>query len=135
MSSVTFAAQANQPDPNSGFVTRQKIIRGSRPFTLVGRPHIDLFHQNLDIPPCCPITIKFTPAKSTFAFVGAVAHIGVKVMMLGAKLYVRSKKVAPRADHCTQGDAPEVQYAFSAQPCDGDTIWNSARLHVVRSDT
>ena len=95
MEHTTLAVQANQPDPNSGFVARQKIIDGSRQFTLVGRPHLDLFHQDRDIPPGCAIHIKFTPSTATFALIGDAAHNTSRIVLMSARLYVCTKKVAP----------------------------------------
>jgi hypothetical protein len=56
---------------------------------------VDIFHQNLDIPPGCDITVKFTPSPLAFAFIGADAHAAVKVLMLDTKLYVRTKRACP----------------------------------------
>ena len=95
MSNVTLAPQQGQPAPNEGFLARKKLILQSRTFTLVGRPHLDLFHQNLDIPPGCTIDIKFTPSPVAFAFTGAAAHAAVKVSVMATRLYVRTKKVCP----------------------------------------
>ena len=95
MEHTTIAVQQGQPAPNSGFVARQKIIDGSRQFTLVGRPHLDLFHQDRDIPPGCTIHIKFTPSTPAFALIGDAALNASRMMLMAAKLYVRTKKVAP----------------------------------------
>jgi hypothetical protein len=95
MNNVTLTAQQGQPDPNPGWVARRKIIAQSREFTLIGRPHLDLFHQNLDLPPECPMTIRFTPSASAFAFMGTVAFAAVKVTLMEAKLLVRTKRVCP----------------------------------------
>jgi hypothetical protein len=95
MNNVTMAVQQNQPDPNSGFVARQKLIDTSRVLTLVGRPHLDLFHQQLDIPPGCPITIRFTAAPFAFSFIGDAALNTSKVVLQSAFLYIRTKRVCP----------------------------------------
>jgi hypothetical protein len=95
MNNITLAVQANQPDPNSGFVERRRTILQSRAFTLIGRPHVDLFHQNLDIPPDCKMVIRFTPSPVVFAFIGANAHAGIKVVVLEAALHVRTKRACP----------------------------------------
>jgi hypothetical protein len=95
MNSTALTAQQNQPDPNPGWIARRKLISRSRVFTLIGRPHLDLFHQNLDLPPGRPMTIKFTPAASAFAFTGTAAFATVKVTLMEAKLLVRTKRVCP----------------------------------------
>jgi len=95
MNNATFVGAQGQPDPNAGFIARQKLISGSRTYTLVGRPHLDLFHQALDIPPDCPMTIKFNPAPVAFSFIGLIAHAAVRVLVMAATLYVRTKLACP----------------------------------------
>jgi hypothetical protein len=95
MNSVALAVQQGQPDPNPGWIERRKTILQSRTVTLIGRPHLDMFHQNLDLPPGCPMIIRFTPSTSAFAFIGAIAHLAVKVTLVQATLYVRTKQVCP----------------------------------------
>lgn len=93
MNNITLVAQQNQPDPNTGFVERRKMIAQSRAFTLFARPHLDLFHQQLDIPASVKMTLKLTPSTVAFAFMGAGALANVKVLVLDARLYVKTKKV------------------------------------------
>jgi hypothetical protein len=95
MNNTTPAAVDGQPVPNAGYVKRQGLLAASLAFTLAGRPHLDLFHQNLDIPPKCPMTIRFTPSPVAFAFYGADALATSKVVVMDAKLFVRSKRVCP----------------------------------------
>ena len=95
MNNVTLTAQQGQPDPNPGWIARRKMIAASRVFTLIGRPHLDLFHQNLDIPPGCPMSIKFTPSSTPFAFIGGPAFAGVKVTLMKARMLIRTKRVCP----------------------------------------
>ena len=87
-------ATAGGTDPSAQFLQRNRAIAGSRVYTLVGRPHADIFHQNLDIPPGCDISITLTPSESKFALLAA-ATATFKLVITGAKLYVRSKEVAP----------------------------------------
>jgi hypothetical protein len=93
MENLTLAV-ASGVNPNSGFVTRQKLVASSRVFTLVGRPHVDLFHQNLDMPPNCPISIKFTPSPRAFSLMEANNGTD-KFVLVEAKLFVRTKQVNP----------------------------------------
>lgn len=94
MDNITMTAVDGQPAPNSGFVARQKLVAGSRSFVLVGRPHVDLFHQNLDIPPNCAMTLKLTPGPKAFALMEAAAATD-KFVLVDAKLFVRTKKACP----------------------------------------
>ena len=93
MNNLQLLAADGQPVPNDGFVARQKLLAGSRTFTLLGRPHVDIFHQELDVPPNVEINITFTPSTTAFAFIGANANANVKVMVMDAKLYVHTKTV------------------------------------------
>ena len=79
---------------NPGFLARQKMVLASRELVLIGRPHLDMFHQPLDLPPNCGMTLKFTPASRTFSLMEATGGSD-KFVLLEAKLYVRTKKVAP----------------------------------------
>jgi hypothetical protein len=95
MNNITLTAVDGQPVPNAAFVERRKLIAESRVCTLIGRLHLDLFHQNLDIPPGCAMNIKLKPSKLAFTFMGGNALAAAKILVLDAKLYIRSKRVCP----------------------------------------
>jgi len=94
MDGVILAKVGNGPDPNAAFVARQKWAGGSPTVILLGRPHVDLFHQPLDLPPNCGLTLKLTPSPTTFHLMEK-ADGKSKVALLEARLFVRTKKVAP----------------------------------------
>jgi hypothetical protein len=79
---------------NSGFVARNKLAAGSPTVVLLGRPHADLFHQPLDLPPNCGLTLKLTPSPAAFHLMEIDTGTS-KVVLLEARLFVRTKKVAP----------------------------------------
>ena len=81
---------------NVGFKTRRALFRGSRMVPLIGRPHLDLFHQNLDIPPGCKMRLKFYPSPPNF-FLKKPAALAdnFKLRILSARLWVRTKMVSP----------------------------------------
>jgi len=87
-------ATSGSTTPNPAFVERNRSIAESRSITLVGRLHADLFHQNLDIPPNCPINIRLTPSESGFVLMAA-RDATFKLVIESARLYVRSKQVVP----------------------------------------
>ena len=91
---ITLAKANGQPDPNAGFIARQKLAGASPAFVLLGRPHVDLFHQPLDLPPNCGLTLKLTPSPTAFHLM-EVENGSSKVVLLEARLFVRTKKVAP----------------------------------------
>lgn len=78
---------------NPAFKERARRVARSRLVTLVGRPHADLFHQDKDIPPDCPVKIHFTLASPEFFLMGA-ADSRFKFQVVKALLHVRSKKVS-----------------------------------------
>lgn len=80
--------------PNAAFVERNKPFAESRSVTLVGRPHADLFHQNLDIPPDCSVKITFARSENGFALMAAKDSTYM-LTIENARLFVRSKKVSP----------------------------------------
>lgn len=86
--------EANNAKPNPAFLERRKGIAMSREYTLIGRPHADLFHQDLDIPANCRINVKLTRTSNEFALMAA-DNSRFKVEILSASLFVRSKEVAP----------------------------------------
>jgi ribonucleoside-diphosphate reductase beta chain len=79
---------------NSGRMARKKLAASSPTVVLCGRPHVDLFHQPLDLPPNCGVTLKLTPSPTAFHLIEA-ANGTTKVVLLEARLFVRTKKVAP----------------------------------------
>jgi hypothetical protein len=84
----------NNIKANAGFVERNKLAAASPTLVLVGRPHVDLFHQALDLPPNCAITLKLTPSSGAFHIMEASTGT-TKVVLQEARLFVRTKKVAP----------------------------------------
>jgi hypothetical protein len=82
---------------NSGFVTRNKWISGADTvLTLVGRPHADLFHQDLDIPAGVRISLKFIPHEPKF-MLQCASNATFKIVPVSQRLFVHSKKLSPEA--------------------------------------
>jgi hypothetical protein len=87
-------ATANAVEPNPAFKARNTRIATSRALHLAGRIHADIFHQNLDIPPDCPIVVRLTPSDDTFALMCPTGST-FKFVVSNAKLLVRSKTATP----------------------------------------
>lgn len=77
---------------NNGFLARRNMIKSSRVLTLIGRPHVDLFHQPLDIPPDVTITVKLTPSPAAFSLMETSTGTS-KWVLQDAKMFIRTKKV------------------------------------------
>jgi hypothetical protein len=76
------------------FLKAVKLAQSSPTVVLIGRPHVDLFHQPLDLPPNCGLTLRLTPSPTAFHLMEA-ANGTSKVVLLEARLFVRTKKVSP----------------------------------------
>jgi hypothetical protein len=88
-----FGSLAITDPSNSGFMKRKGLAAQSRTFAIYMRPHVDLFHQGLCIPPNCEMAIKFTPHTGDFATMEAAGGT-TKIALMDAQLLVMTKKVA-----------------------------------------
>ena len=86
-------ATAQNATPNPAFVERAKWCANSKTMELVGRPHADVFHQDLDIPPGCDIHMKLTRNPTSLCIMAA-EDATYKVAITAATLYVKSKRVS-----------------------------------------
>ena len=89
---------------NLGFKTRAAKFAESSVVVLQGRPHLDLFHQDKDIPPGCPIFIRLIPANKNFYIKKPAANGAVYTLSLSSvKLWVRTKEVSPSLQIAHEG--------------------------------
>ena len=128
----TILATTGGVDPNPQFVQRHAAIADSRVYTLVGRPHADIFHQNLDIPPECSVDITLTPSESKFALM-AIAAATFKLVIISAKLYVRSKLVATDLvmAHRTMLDKCDIRIPYTSVNMRKYPIAAGAGAHTI----
>ena len=89
-------AAASNVDPNPAFVERATWCANSKIMTLTGRPHADLFHQDLDIPAGCDIHMKFT-RNPTALCIMAAENATHKLAITAATMHVRSKRLDTEA--------------------------------------
>lgn len=82
-------ADAQNERHNPALLKRREPFTRSREVTLIGRPHADLFHQNINIPPECRITIKFTRGNDKLAIM-APENANYKVVLTRARMFVCS---------------------------------------------
>lgn len=92
MDGITFTGGAE----NAAFIARNKWISAGAVLTLVGRPHADIFHQDLDIPPGVAISLKFSPNETKFVL-QAAANATFKIEPVEQRFYVRSKRLSAQA--------------------------------------
>ena len=81
---------------NAGFKARAARFVNSNTVFLIGRPHLDLFHQDKDIPPGCSIVLRLIPSPTNFAVKKPANNVhNFKIEIISVKLWVRTKEVAP----------------------------------------
>jgi hypothetical protein len=87
---------SNKISVNSGFLTRLKMTTNDATLVLMGRPHADIFHQDLDIPDNVNIRLTFTPNENKFVLMAAV-NATFKLELTDARLFVRTKQLSENA--------------------------------------
>ena len=81
---------------NLGFKARATRFATSNVVTMIGRPHIDLFHQDKDLPPGCDMKLRLIPSTDAFAIEkdhGTAEAFQIKIT--SARLLVRTKELSP----------------------------------------
>ena len=83
--------------PNTGFKTRAAKFAQSSVVTLIGRPHLDLFHQDKDLPPNCSIKLRLLPHENGFSLnrPDGGGNPLYRLRIVSARLFVRTKEVSP----------------------------------------
>jgi hypothetical protein len=85
---------------NEGLVSRSKWFEESKTVTLIGRPHIDVFHQPKLLPPNVDLSVKLIPATDPFVLIyqkktGENAiNPEYRLTIVEVTLIVRMKKLA-----------------------------------------
>ena len=85
---------------NLGLRARTAWFTLSKGVTLIGRPHLDLFHQEKLIPAGVDMKFRFLPSKHEFllktvAPVGDAAQAKYKLKIVSARLFLRTKEISP----------------------------------------
>ena len=83
---------------NLGLRSRAACFARSRGVTLIGRPHLDLFHQEKLIPSNIDLKLRFIPHKSSFllktAAPGDHAQHNYRIILSNARLFIRTKEIS-----------------------------------------
>ena len=83
---------------NVGLKARELWTAENKTVVLMGRPHLDLFHQERLIPPNCDLKFRFIPHKSDFVLIGknpGTADKKLKITITSARLFIRTKTASP----------------------------------------
>ena len=81
-------------DSSRGMKDRYKVIKSSRVFELMGRPHVDIFQQDRYLLNGVNMNVKFIRSPTLFHLIGALAK-DCKVHIMEAKLLIRRVKINP----------------------------------------
>ena len=105
----------NPAGANSGLKTRTKAYAQSNVVRLMGRLHLDLFHQEKILPSMAKIKIRMIPHKYPFVLktaapTGSDAQHEYKYEISSITLYVRLKQISPSLLVAHQKMAQEVNY-------------------------
>ena len=80
---------------NIGFKERAARFGNSAQVTLIGRPHLDLFHQDKNIPPLCDLRFRFIPVAQDFLIKKPQANNDAyRLRIQSLKLWMRTKEVS-----------------------------------------
>ena len=86
---------------NEGIATRAHWFALSRVVTFIGRPHLDLFHQEKLIPSNIDIKLRLIPNTHAFILKTPASvdaqhpQVNYRIHIASARLFIRSKEVAP----------------------------------------
>lgn len=97
------AGKMTDSDPegeNTGLAARTAWFARSAVVTLIGRPHLDLFHQDKLIPAGIDLKFRFLPNKHEFllktaAPEGDAAQARFKLKIESMRLFIRTKEISP----------------------------------------
>ena len=113
------AGEVEETDPagaNAGLTARATRFNQSTVVNLMGRLHLDLFHQDKCIPGNVPIRIRLIPNNNRFllktAAPGQNAQENYKVVITSARLYIRTKKLSPQLVLAHQQMLQETNYVI-----------------------
>ena len=83
---------------NAGLKARELWMAENAVFEMMGRPHMDLFHQEKLIPPHCDLKFRFIHQKSEFVLIAkdqAAQNANYKIVITSARLFTRTKNASP----------------------------------------
>jgi len=90
-----FAVTNAAAGANVGLVARRAWIHQSRTVRFLFRPHLDLFHQDADIPPNTDIRLRLIPSRNSFCLLANVGDIAYRVHIVSTRLWLRTREVTP----------------------------------------
>ncbi|KAF0155389.1 MAG: hypothetical protein FD188_3140 [Ignavibacteria bacterium] len=109
---------ADTAGANTGLTARTRWFALSNVVTLIGRPHLDLFHQEKLIPPGIDMKLRFIPNSNTFllktaAPADADPQVMYKLHIESAKLFIRTKEISPSLMTAHQKVLQDTNYSIT----------------------
>ena len=100
---------------NEGLKARELKFNASKVVRLIGRPHLDIFHQEKLIPPGVKLEIQLVPARASFfikkaAPTGTDAQVVYKFQIVSARFLVAMKEISPSMVLAHQKMLQEVNF-------------------------
>ena len=78
---------------NAGLITRAGWFAGSRVVRFLFQPHLDMFHQDSDIPPNTDIRIRLIPHRAAFYLMAGVNNIAYRIIITNMRIWLRTREV------------------------------------------
>ena len=79
---------------NTGLVARHNWFALSRVVRFLFRPHLDLFHQDSDLPPNTDIRIRFIPNPSAFCLMATDNATAFQMRITSIRLWLRTREMS-----------------------------------------
>jgi len=87
-----------EQNADSGVAKRAAWVARSRLCELVGRPHLDLFHQNKLLPPGVNMLLRLIPANDAFVIKTTDANAAHRILIQEVKLRIKRKQLTPKME-------------------------------------
>ena len=98
--SATHCEVTNPAGANNGLTGRTVRFARSHVVTLIGRPHLDLFHQEKLSPAIIDLKLKHIPNTDAYLLQTIPPdhdnpQVNYKVKIMEARLFIRTKHISP----------------------------------------
>ncbi|XP_035231361.1 uncharacterized protein F54H12.2-like [Stegodyphus dumicola] len=106
----------SDPNPNEGFTKRADFIKKSETVDMIGRLHVDLFHQERLMLNLVDLKLKLIRSKLEFCLMGENSY---KILIQHASLFVRKVRVNPAVTlaHAKSLEKTSAKYPINRVLC------------------
>ncbi|KFM63148.1 hypothetical protein X975_23585, partial [Stegodyphus mimosarum] len=106
----------SDPNPNEGFTKRADFIKKSETVDMIGRLHVDLFHQERLMLNLVDLKLKLIRSKPEFCLMGENSY---KILIQHASLFVRKVRVNPAVTlaHAKSLEKTSAKYPINRVLC------------------